>query len=159
MAAERPVIVGAVPLPRRTREPAGISCGAGYGRRTASGCPARAHLRAAVGAWIKEAGVTVAAVERYLFDLKNQVSLQEQLASDRDLTFEGYDLTDSERGALSTGDLEWLWLAGVHPLLLVPFSRFLGISPGEYRTRLSRLQGLRTITSTAVTAPAEGDPR
>jgi hypothetical protein len=104
--------------------------------------------------------VTVAAVERYLFDLKNDVCLQEQLASSQDLTFKGYDLTDRERSALSTGDLEWLWLAGVHPLLLVPFSRFLGISAGDYRARLSKLQGLRTITSTAVPAPpGEGDPR
>lgn len=103
--------------------------------------------------------MTVAAVERYLFDLKNDVLLQEQLASSQDLMFQGYDLTGRERSALSTGDLEWLWLAGVHPLLLAPFSRFLGISASDYRARMGKLAGLRTITSTAVSAPGDGDPR
>ena len=103
--------------------------------------------------------MTIAAVERYLFDLKNDVQRQELLASSQDLTFQGYDLTSRERSALSTGDLEWLWLAGVHPLLLVPFSRFLGISASDYRARMGKLAGLRTITSTAVPAPRESDPR
>ena len=104
--------------------------------------------------------MSVAEIERYLFDLKNDVSRQQQLAPGKGSTFEGYDLTDSERHALSVGDLEWLWLAGVHPLLLTPFSRFLGISPSDYHARLSKLRGLRTITSTVVMPPREeGDLR
>jgi hypothetical protein len=74
-------------------------------------------------------------LERYLFDLKNDPELQINLrAGKTDLT--RYRLNDAERRAIAEMDVVALWRMGVHPLLLVPFSRFAGMSAPDYYARL-----------------------
>lgn len=91
--------------------------------------------------------MSVAEVERYLFDLKNEGGLQSALRAGDLGRFAAYDLTPAERHALSEGDFEWLWRAGVHPLLIVPFSRFMGVTAPTYTARMSKLQGSRVMST------------
>lgn len=84
-------------------------------------------------------------LERYLFDLKNDPALQAELTSGNpDLIT--YGLDEAERRAITESDVVALWRLGVHPLLLVPFSRFVGIPAPEYYSRL-RAAGARTQLS------------
>lgn len=84
-------------------------------------------------------------LERYLFDLKNDPALQAELkAGNADLI--RYGMEEAERRAISGLDVVTLWRMGVHPLLLVPFSRFAGITAPDYYARL-RAAGPRTQLS------------
>lgn len=88
-------------------------------------------------------------LEQYLFDLKNDPEMQAELKS-KNPRLAGYKLADAERRAIQDSDVVALWRLGVHPLLLVPFSRFVGIPAPEYYARL-RAAGATTRLSSAET--------
>jgi hypothetical protein len=87
-------------------------------------------------------------LEHYLYRLKNDPGLQQQLASDPVAHLDAQPLNDAVRKAILAKDVVALWQMGVHPLLLVPLSRFLGMPPPEYRERLKPFAGTRAFRST-----------
>jgi len=86
-------------------------------------------------------------LEHYLFRLKNDPALQQALAANPQEHLEAQELNENAKRAILGKDVVALWHMGVHPLLLVPLSRFLGISPPEYRERLKPFAGSRTFRS------------
>ncbi|WP_338616317.1 hypothetical protein [Pigmentiphaga sp. CHJ604] len=87
------------------------------------------------------------AVQRLIFDLKHDKGRAALLKSDPQAALRDADLTDAERSALAHGDLASLYLMGVHPLLLAPYSRMVGISRADYQHALAPLKGARTFCS------------
>jgi hypothetical protein len=86
-------------------------------------------------------------LEHYLFRLKNDPAMQQQLASDPRTHLAGQGLDPAVCDAILNKDVAALWQMGVHPLLLVPLSRFLGMGPAEYRERLRPFAAARTFRS------------
>lgn len=86
-------------------------------------------------------------VERFIFELKKDEVLQQALKARSPSTFDGFTLRDEERNALRDGDIESLYRMGVHPLLLAPYSRYVGIASPDYHQRLDALKGVQTFNS------------
>lgn len=86
-------------------------------------------------------------LEHYLFRLKNSPEMQQALVADPQGHLASEGLDDNARNAILGKDLVALWHLGVHPLLLVPLSRFLGMPPPEYRATLKPLVGSRSFRS------------
>jgi len=86
-------------------------------------------------------------VQSFMFRLKRDPALQNGLTQKDERTFEGFPLEAAERAALLSGDIEELYRMGVHPLLLAPYSRYVGISPAAYKQVLAPLKGMRQLKS------------
>jgi len=86
-------------------------------------------------------------LERYLFRLKNDPAMQAALKDDPAGHLAQQPLDEEQRTALRDRDVAALWRMGVHPLLLVPYSRFVGMPVPEYRQRLAPLVGQRSFRS------------
>jgi hypothetical protein len=86
-------------------------------------------------------------LENYLFRLKNDPAMQRALLTDPEAHLAGQGLDDVAKDAIVAKDVVALWHLGVHPLLLVPLSRFLGIAPPAYRDALKPHVGSRTFRS------------
>ena len=90
-------------------------------------------------------------VERLLHEFNRSRALLERFRQEPEAALEGYALEEAERRALATGDVAALWQMGVHPQLLLGYSRFAG-PRDEVRRRLEPLVGTRQIRSTLPTA-------
>jgi hypothetical protein len=86
-------------------------------------------------------------LEHYLFRLKNDPALQAELAAQPRSHLNAQGLEPAVCEAILNKDVAALWQLGVHPLLLVPLSRFLGMTPAEYRAQLRPFAGSRTFRS------------
>jgi hypothetical protein len=53
-----------------------------------------------------------------------------------DIRTEGYDLTDAERAALSSGDVGAFAAMGVHPVIINGYCRAMGYKRADYRKLL-----------------------
>jgi len=82
-----------------------------------------------------------------MFRLKNDAGIQALFKERAPDVFAGFDLTDDEMRAMREGDVAWLYRIGVHPLLLVPFSRYAGIPRPSYLEKLAPLRGSRVTKS------------
>ena len=56
---------------------------------------------------------------------------------EREAFVDGFDLSDAERAALLSLDIDALYDLGVHPLLLRPFTIINGVSQDEYLAALN----------------------
>lgn len=86
-------------------------------------------------------------VQRVLFLLKNDQAFAAGFKSDAYEALAPADLADAERRALMDGDLATLYGMGAHPLLLAPYSRFMGIARPDYQAALAPLKGTRRLRS------------
>ena len=86
-------------------------------------------------------------LESYLFKLKNDPMSQRALVADPKSHLAVQAIDETAKNAILNKDIGALWQMGVHPLLLVPLSRFLGMTPLEYRQRLAPHRGIRSIRS------------
>lgn len=86
-------------------------------------------------------------VESFMYRLKNDSGMQALFKERAPEVFSGFDLTDDELRALREADVASLYRLGVHPLLLVPFSRYAGIPRPQYLERLAPLRGSRVTKS------------
>jgi hypothetical protein len=86
-------------------------------------------------------------VESFMYRLKNDARTQAEFKERAALAFEGFELSDAEIRALTDGDVTYLFGIGVHPLLLVPYSRYAGIPRPEYLARLQPLRNTRVTKS------------
>lgn len=87
-------------------------------------------------------------LEHYLFRLKNDPAMQQALAASPADHLANQGLDAAAVQAILAGDVVTLWHMGVHPLLLVPLSRFLGIAPHVYRETLRPHAASRQFRST-----------
>lgn len=86
-------------------------------------------------------------LEFYLYQLKSDAGMQAALASDPEGHLRSQPIEEEARKAIVNKDLVSLWRMGVHPLLLTPLARLLGISPAAYRAQLRPLSGQRRLES------------
>ena len=87
------------------------------------------------------------AVQRTIFRLKKDKAFAKAFQEDAKAAVADVELTDEERAALTGGDLAALYRMGVHPLLLAPYSRAVGIPRPRYQELLAPLEGLRRMRS------------
>lgn len=86
-------------------------------------------------------------VESFMYRLKNDVRKQAEFKERASAAFDGFDLSEAEVRALTDGDVAYLFGIGVHPLLLVPYSRYAGIPRPEYLAKLQPLRNTRFTKS------------
>ena len=87
-------------------------------------------------------------LEHYLFRLKNDPAMQADLAADPRAHLAAHRLDEVAVRAIVNKDVAALWNMGVHPLLLVPLSRFFGMPPPVYRELLRPHAAGRPFRST-----------
>lgn len=87
-------------------------------------------------------------VQKVMFLLKKDEQLAQAIKQTPSAALAPFPLSDEERAALGAGDLAALYRMGVHPLLLAPYSRVMGISRPDYCERLAPVRGYRTLQST-----------
>ena len=86
-------------------------------------------------------------VQSFMFRLKQDAALQAALKEKDARAFEGFALDESERAALLAGEVAELYRKGAHPLLLAPYSRFVGISAARYKELMAEVRGTRQFRS------------
>lgn len=86
-------------------------------------------------------------VERFIFQLKQDPALQAGLHDGDGRLLDDFALSGRESAALRDGAIETLYAMGVHPLLLAPYSRYVGIGAADYHRRLAVLAGSRVFSS------------
>ncbi|MEW6450651.1 MAG: hypothetical protein AB1490_08400 [Pseudomonadota bacterium] len=91
--------------------------------------------------------MSIFGTQKFIFQLKKDKALQSQFRSDADNALAVFPLSDDERQALKAGDLASLYRMGVHPLLLAPYARFMGISRPSYQETLSPFRGQFVLRS------------
>jgi hypothetical protein len=87
------------------------------------------------------------AVQNVLFHLKKDKAFVAAFKADPPGALSKHDLTDAEREAVIGGDLAALYLMGVHPLLMAPYSRTMGIPRPRYQELLGPLKGMQQMRS------------
>lgn len=91
--------------------------------------------------------MSVYGVNRFIFELKRDKALQATFRTAPDSALAAFPLEPAERDALKSGDLAYLYQQGVHPLLLAPYSRAMGISRPQYQAALAPFRGVRMMRS------------
>ena len=86
-------------------------------------------------------------LHHYLFKLKSDAAMQASFASNPQGHLDAQSIDEEAKRAILQKDLATLWRLGVHPLLLTPLARFLGIPPASYRAQLRPLIGERHLKS------------
>jgi hypothetical protein len=86
-------------------------------------------------------------VQRAIFRMKKDKPFVKAFLDDPDAALATAGLTDQEQAALRDGDLAALYRMGVHPLLLAPYSRIMGIPRPRYQELLAPLAGQRRMQS------------
>jgi hypothetical protein len=86
-------------------------------------------------------------IHALIYRLKMSPALQQRFREAPWDVLVEFELTPGEGDALAAGDIQALWRLGVHPMLLLPFSRMVGLSADSYRQLLTLLSGTRTLTS------------
>jgi hypothetical protein len=71
-------------------------------------------------------------VQKFLFDVNRDRSLQKEFFAARDATLARYQLDAEERGALMAGDVGLLYVLGCNGQLLMHFAALLGMPWGSY---------------------------
>lgn len=71
-------------------------------------------------------------MQKFLFDINRDRSVQAQFREQRDKVLERYDLTPEERGALAAGDIGLIYVLGANGQLLMHFAAFLGMPWADY---------------------------
>jgi hypothetical protein len=86
-------------------------------------------------------------IQSFMYRLKRESALQKGLGARDNQAFDGFQIEDDERAAILSGDVAELYRRGVHPLLLAPYSRFVGISPARYKQLMLPVKGCRELRS------------
>jgi hypothetical protein len=86
-------------------------------------------------------------VHMFMFRLKTDKALQGKFKNRSPEAFEAFDLTPAETKLLAEADVAELFKAGVHPLLLAPYSRYANIPRPAYIAALAPLKGTRLLRS------------
>ena len=71
-------------------------------------------------------------VQKLLYQLNRDPSVQARFKDDCDALLEGFPLTDDERGWLRDGEIGELYIHGVNGQILMHFAAFLGLEWDAY---------------------------
>jgi len=76
--------------------------------------------------------VSLYQVQKFLFEINRDPSVQEQARKDLAALLPRYDLTDEERGAIAAGDIGLIFVLGANGQLLMHYAAFLGMPWPDY---------------------------
>jgi hypothetical protein len=71
-------------------------------------------------------------MQKFLFDINRDRSVQAQFRDRPQAVLERYQLTDEERGALAAGDIGLTYVLGANGQLLMHFAAFMGMPWIDY---------------------------
>ncbi len=71
-------------------------------------------------------------MQKFLFDINRDRSVQEQFSERPQTVLERYDLTTDERNAIGEGDIGLLYVLGANGQLLMHYAAFLGMPWADY---------------------------
>ena len=71
-------------------------------------------------------------MQKFLFDINRDRSVQQEYRDDLCGLLKGYELTAEERGAIAAGDIGLIYVLGANGQLLMHFAAFLGMPWAEY---------------------------
>ena len=71
-------------------------------------------------------------MQKLLFDINRDRSLQAQFLERPDQVLERYELTSEERDAIATGDIGLIYVLGANGQLLMHYAAFLGMPWADY---------------------------
>ncbi len=71
-------------------------------------------------------------IQKFLFDINRDRSVQQEYRKDLSGLLERYELTAEERGAIAAGDIGLIYVLGANGQLLMHFAAFLGMPWAEY---------------------------
>ena len=86
-------------------------------------------------------------VQNVLFQLKKDKAFVARFKADPVAAIAAHQLTEQEQAAIVDGDLAALYRMGVHPLLMAPYSRMMGILRPRYQELLAPLRGVQRMRS------------
>jgi hypothetical protein len=71
-------------------------------------------------------------MQKFLFDINRDPTVQKRFLADRSAVLEGYDLTSEEREAIVAGDIGLLYVLGANGQLLMHYAALLGMEWSVY---------------------------
>lgn len=71
-------------------------------------------------------------LQKFLFELNRDETVQAAYRADPDAVLDRYELTDEERTALAEGDIGLLYVLGVNGQILMHYAAYLGIAWFDY---------------------------
>jgi len=71
-------------------------------------------------------------MQKFLFDINRDRSVQAQFREHRDRVLERYELTSEERDAIAAGDIGLIYVLGANGQLLMHYAAFLGMPWADY---------------------------
>jgi hypothetical protein len=71
-------------------------------------------------------------MQRFLFDINRDRSVQAQFRERPDQVLERYELTSEERDAIAAGDIGLIYVLGANGQLLMHYAAFLGMPWADY---------------------------
>ena len=75
-------------------------------------------------------------LQKFLYELNRDDSIQRQYKEDIESLLSNYTLTDEESNALRTGDIGLLYVLGVNGQILMHFAAFLGVEWFDYLDKM-----------------------
>lgn len=72
------------------------------------------------------------AVQKFLYELNRDKTVQERFRSNRKELLSTYDVTDEERRAIEEGDIGLIYVLGANGQLLMHYAAYLGMPWAEY---------------------------
>jgi hypothetical protein len=76
--------------------------------------------------------VSLYQMQKFLFDINRDPTLQRRFADDRGAVLKGYDLMAEEYAAIVAGDIGLLYVLGANGQLLMHYAAFLGMEWSAY---------------------------
>ena len=71
-------------------------------------------------------------MQKFLFDINRDPSVQRQFRDDREAVLSRYHLTAEERGAVAAGDIGLIYVLSANGQLLMHYAALLGMEWGAY---------------------------
>ena len=71
-------------------------------------------------------------MQKFLFDINRDPTLQQRFLADRAAVLEGYELTAEERDAIVAGDIGLIYVLGANGQLLMHYAALLGMEWSAY---------------------------
>jgi hypothetical protein len=100
--------------------------------------------------------VSLYQLQKFLFDINREPSLQRQYHADSQGLLDRYELTAEERAAIASGDIGLMYVLGANGQLLMHYAAFLGMPWADYiqamRTGVAKYGQVRAGVYTMTTA-------
>jgi hypothetical protein len=71
-------------------------------------------------------------LQKFLYELNRDPRVQEQFRADQNAVLARFELSDEERGAITSGDIGLIYVLGANGQLLMHYAAFLGMPWPDY---------------------------